>query len=76
MIPGETIILVNRRPYDPDLLTQDIARAASSGPLALTVKRGSWQLATSIAWSGGLRNPHVERVAGSPAVLDEMPTTK
>ena len=69
---GETIVSVNGKPYNPELLTAAVVSAATGGPLDFVVKRGGWQQATSIEWRGGLRYPHLERIEGETHLLDEI----
>jgi hypothetical protein len=40
------------------------------------VKRGDWQQTTSIDWHQGLRYPHLERIEGKPALLDQIMSAK
>ncbi len=73
---GETIVLVNGKAYDPEVLTKAITGAVDGGPLDLVVKRGAWQQSTSIEWRGGMRYPHLERIEGTPDILDDILTGK
>ena len=69
---AETIISINGKPYDPEQFTKAIGEAAKGGPLDLAVKRGAWQHSTSLVWQGGMRYPHLRRLQGNPALLDEI----
>ena len=73
---GETIVSVNGKPYDPEFFAKAIASAADGGPLDLVVKRGTWQQSTSIQWRGGMRYPRLERIKGTPDILDDILTGK
>ena len=73
---GETIVSVNGKPYDPALFTNAINEAVKGGSLDLVMKRGAWEQATSIAWKGGMRYPHLQRIAGDPDFLDQIFTPK
>lgn len=44
----------------------------SSAPIQLLVKRGDHYEALAVSYHGGLRYPHLERVAGAPALLDAI----
>lgn len=69
---GETIVSVNGDPYDPQKFVETIDDAAKGKAISLTVKRGGWEQTTAIAWQGGMQYPHLQRIAGQPAVLDDI----
>jgi hypothetical protein len=45
------------------------ATGAAAGPLELIVENGSYVKTVRVDYHGGLRYPHLERVAGRPDVL-------
>jgi predicted metalloprotease with PDZ domain len=69
---GGQIVAVNGLAYDADKLKDAIKAARTTGGLDLLVKTGDHVRAVHIAYSGGLRYPHLERVAGTPARLDAI----
>ena len=69
LIPGTTILAVNGLAYDADKLQAAIKAGA---PLELLVKTGNHVRTVQVAYTGGLRYPHLERVAGTPARLDAI----
>jgi predicted metalloprotease with PDZ domain len=73
---GETVISVNGQPYTQELLRTAVVQSAKGGPIELVVKRGDWQQTTSIDWHQGLRYPHLERIEGKPALLDQIMSAK
>ncbi|WP_421931408.1 M61 family metallopeptidase [Phenylobacterium sp.] len=70
---GMKLIAVNGLAYDADRL-KDAVTAAKGGkdPLELLVKSGERYRTVKIDYHGGLRYPRFERVAGTPARLDDI----
>ncbi len=70
---GAQLIAVNGAPYTADLLS-DAVRAAKAKPqpIVLIVKSGDRLGSVAIDWHGGLRYPRLERIAGTPARLDDL----
>jgi predicted metalloprotease with PDZ domain len=64
---GDTIVAVNGRAYSLEVLT-DIIKAAehSTAPIVMIVKRNDLFRTVSIDYHGGLRYPHLTRIAGTP----------
>jgi len=74
---GCQIVAVNGIAYDADELKDSIANAKSAPqPIQLLLKRGDRYNAVSVNYHGGLRYPHLERVPGSPALLDQVLSPK
>jgi predicted metalloprotease with PDZ domain len=69
---GTTLLAVNGSAYSADVLKQAIAASASGEPIDLLVKAGKHVRSARIAYNGGLRYPHLERVNGERARLDEI----
>jgi len=71
---GQTIVAVNGEAYDADKLKEDIKAAARpEAPLVeLLIKDGDRYRMVKIDWRGGLRYPRLERIAGTPARLDDI----
>jgi predicted metalloprotease with PDZ domain len=71
---GTQIIAVNGFAYDGDRLKNAIAAAAAPGaaPISLIVKKGNRYSTVAVEYRGGLRYPHLERIAGSPALIDDI----
>ena len=70
---GTEIVAVDGEAYDPDVL-KDAVKAAegTSGPITLLVKDNDAFRTVAIDYHDGLRYPHLERIAGTPALLDEI----
>lgn len=70
---GTEIIAVNGVNYDADELKDAITEAKSDqAPIQLLIKRNDAFSTVSIAYHDGLRYPHLERVEGTPALLDAL----
>jgi hypothetical protein len=70
---GSQIVAVNGVAYDSDELKDAIAAAkTSSAPIQLLLMRGNRYGAVSVDYHGGLRYPHLERIPGTPALLDAL----
>jgi hypothetical protein len=48
------------------------AAKAGAAPINLLVRKGNRFSTVSLDYHGGLRYPHLERIAGSPALLDDI----
>ena len=67
------IIAIDGDAYEDTRLKEVIRSAAKDGqPIALLVKTNNQFRTVTINYRGGLRYPHLERVAGSPAMLDAI----
>ncbi len=67
------IVAVNGQAYDPVILKDAIDAAVGSGPpIALLIKSGDRFRTVLIDWHGGLRYPRLERIPGTPALLDAI----
>ncbi|MDE2276764.1 MAG: peptidase M61, partial [Burkholderiales bacterium] len=75
---GATLVAVNGVPYDADVLQQAIRDAAApgAGVIALLVKADNRYRTVSVDYHGGLRYPHLERVPGTPDLLDAVLTPR
>jgi predicted metalloprotease with PDZ domain len=69
---GTTLLAVNGAAYSADVLKQAIAASASGEPIELLVKAGKHVRSVAIAYDGGLRYPHLERIDGQRARLEEI----
>ncbi len=69
--PGDEIIAVGERAYSEDALKDAIKAAkASKQPIRLTVKRDDAVRVYAIAYSGGLRYPHLVKTGKGDGPLD------
>jgi predicted metalloprotease with PDZ domain len=67
------IVAVNGVAYDADDLKGAITAAKTNGaPIQLLIKRGDRYDTVSVNYRGGLRYPHLERIPGTPALLDDV----
>jgi predicted metalloprotease with PDZ domain len=71
---GAKIIAVNGLAYTSARLKKAIQEAAKAGaaPISLLVMKGDRFSTVSVDYHGGLRYPHLERISGSPALLDDV----
>ena len=71
---GTKLIAVNGLAYKGDRLKQAIREAAKPGaaPISLLVRKGDRFSTVSLDYHGGLRYPHLERIEGTPALLDDI----
>ncbi|WP_246248748.1 M61 family metallopeptidase [Sphingomonas hominis] len=69
---GTRLLAVNGASYTAEILRQAVAASASGAPIELIVQTGKHVRAVSIAYTGGHRHPHLERVEGRRARLDEI----
>jgi predicted metalloprotease with PDZ domain len=73
LVPGMKIVMVNGVAYSSDALKAAVKAALRTGPLIeLQVKRGTSDRTVRIDYHDGLRYPHLERLAGVPALLDDI----
>ena len=71
--PGVKIIAVNGRRYTPDamrIVVRDSKNA--SGPMQVIFSSGDFVKTVNVDYRGGLRFPHLERIAGAPDWLSEL----
>lgn len=71
---GVTLVAVNDMAYTAERLKAAVTAAAKPGaaPIRLLTKRDERYQTVEINYTGGLRYPHLERVAGKPALLDDL----
>jgi predicted metalloprotease with PDZ domain len=73
IVVGSQIVAVNGAAYDPDELKGAITAARNNAaPIQLLIKRGDRYMTVSVNYHGGLRYPHLERIPGTPALLDTV----
>jgi predicted metalloprotease with PDZ domain len=74
---GSQIVAVNGIAYDADDLKQAVTEAkGTTAPIELLVKRGNRYQTVAVNYHGGLRYPHLERVTGTQALLDDILAAK
>lgn len=70
---GVKIIAVNGVDFDPEVLKDAITAAkGESAPIELIVKDNERYRTVKIAYHDGLRYPHLQRIEGQPARLDDI----
>jgi predicted metalloprotease with PDZ domain len=72
--PGMTIVAVNGRSYDPDVIKDAVTAAAkdSSQPIELLVKNFNEYKTVRLDYHGGLKYPHLERDTSKPDTLSQL----
>ena len=75
---GVQLMAVNNIAYTDDGIKAAIKAAAQEGakPLELLVKSGDRYRTINLEYHEGLRYPHLERIAGTPALLDAILTAR
>jgi predicted metalloprotease with PDZ domain len=69
---GAKIVAVNGEEYDADDLKDAIADAKTGkAPIQLLIEKDKQYRTVTVDYHGGLRYPHLERVPGTPALLDD-----
>jgi len=67
------LVAVNGQAYSGDAIKEAVTAAKDKGPaIELIVKNGERYRVVTIDYHGGLRYPHLERVADTPARLDDI----
>lgn len=73
LAPGVKLLAVNGLAADaPSVLSDAITAAKTTSPIVLLVRNGNRYRDVSIDYHGGLRTPHLERIAGTPDRLDDV----
>jgi predicted metalloprotease with PDZ domain len=76
-VAGAKLVAVDGMAFDPGRLKAAIVRAKSSKePVELLLQNADRFVTVKIDYHGGLRYPHLERVATQPALLDEILTAR
>ncbi|HXI86789.1 MAG TPA: hypothetical protein VNH64_04990 [Parvularculaceae bacterium] len=75
---ADQVVAVNGVQYDADGLRDAVkfAAAKGAGPIQILVKSGDRYRTLSVDYRGGLRYPHLERVEGKPALIDDILAAK
>ena len=75
---GATLIAINGHAYNDDDFKQAIRDAkGTTKPITLLVRQGDYFRTVSIAWNGGLRYPHLEKIdPKAPSSLDALYTAR
>ena len=69
---GTTIVAIDGEPYSGEALKRAVTAAKTGTPLELIVRSADRFRVVRIAWTGGLRYPHLERTGTGPARLDAI----
>jgi predicted metalloprotease with PDZ domain len=69
---GSEIVALNGVMFDGQDLKDAITDAKSGGPLQLILRRDKTYRTVSIDYKSGLRYPHLERIANTAALLDDL----
>ena len=69
---GVQLVAVNGTAYSAERLTEAVTAAKGGRVIELLVKTGDTYRTVPIAYTGGLRYPHLERVENTPARLDDI----
>jgi predicted metalloprotease with PDZ domain len=68
---GSRLIAVNGRRFSKDAL-RDVVKSKPSAPIELIVESSEFYNTARVAYSGGIRYPHLERVTGKPDLLETL----
>jgi predicted metalloprotease with PDZ domain len=67
------IVAVNNVAFDGDKLKAAVKATKENGPpVELLIKQGELYRSIKIDYRGGLRYPRLERISGTPALLDDI----
>ena len=70
---GTQVVAVNNIAFDGDRLKAVVKATKDNGaPVEFLVKQGDLYRSVRIDYHGGLRYPRLERIAGTPALLDQI----
>ena len=70
---GNRLIAVNGIPYSPEVLEAAVRSAQKThAPIELIARAGDRYVTSALAYDGGLRYPHLERVSATPALVDSI----
>lgn len=73
IVTGSRLIAVNGRKFSTDALREVVkASSKSTIPIELIVEGGEFYTTARIAYTGGIRYPHLERVPGKPDLLEVL----
>ena len=72
LVVGAKILSVDGQPYQASVIKSAISAPRADRPIELRVARGQTEHSLSLTWEGGLRYPHLERVPGTPDLLDDI----
>ena len=72
LVVGAKVLSVDGQPYQASVIKSAISASRADRPIELRVARGQTEHGLSLAWKGGLRYPHLERVPGTPDLLDDI----
>lgn len=67
-----TVTAVNGEAFSPERLRAGVAATAKGEPLTLLVRTGEAFRPVTLDYTGGARYPHLERIEGKPAYLDDI----
>lgn len=77
LAPGVQIMAVNGISYDTDRLKEAVGNSPNTtAPIELIIKDDDHFRVVRLDYHGGLRYPHLERVDGTPARLDDILAAK
>lgn len=73
LVVGAQIVAVNGETWSSDRLKRIVTLAKDgTSPIELIVKTGEQYRVVRLAWTGGLRYPHLERIEGTPDRLGDI----
>ena len=74
---GTKILAIDGQAYSDDDLKQAVKDATADRPINLLLQQGNYFRTVAIAWSGGLRYPHLEKIdPRAPSTLDALYTAR
>ncbi len=77
LAPGMIVVAVNEEASTPDRLTEAVKAAKkNTAPIVLLVNSFDRISTVRIDYHGGLRNPHLERIPGTPDRLSQIHAAK
>jgi predicted metalloprotease with PDZ domain len=70
--PGMKVRAVNGRRFTPEAMRDAIRSSTERKAIDLVVENGEWWRTLHVAYDGGARHPHLERIDGTPDLLSSI----
>jgi predicted metalloprotease with PDZ domain len=70
--PGMTLLAVDGQRWSAERLRDAVERAGDGSGLELLLENADYYHAFRVDYAGGLRHPHLERIAGVPDLLSDI----
>ncbi len=73
LAPEMHVVAVDGQAFSPDVMLYAVNRAEhSNAPISLITSQTGWYRTLALDYHGGIRFPHLERIAGAADILDDV----